>query len=194
VRENISVAFPQTFIQKLLNRVDVVDVVGRYVQLKNGGANLMGLCPSHGEKSPSFSVSPTEQFYHCFGCGANGNATGFVMERASMSFISFSCPCAYPHVPALVMSRPLRIEFEDAICHVTSRGDRREPIYKDDADRQAQLTVIAQAMERFDAQLLAYCLLGNHYHLVLHTGAGRQRRSRPSLRPAGHRFAKSPGP
>ena len=194
MRENISVVFPQTFIQKLLNRVDVVDVVGRYVQLKNGGANLMGLCPSHGEKSPSFSVSPTEQFYHCFGCGANGNATGFVMERAGMSFISFSCPCAHPHVPALVMSRPLRIEFEDAICHVTSRGDRREPIYKDDADRQAQLTVIAQAMERFDAQLLAYCLLGNHYHLVLHTGAGRQRRSRPSLRPAGHRFAKSPGP
>jgi DNA primase len=81
------VAIPQTFIQELLNRVDVVDVVGRYVQLKKGGANLMGLCPFHGEKSPSFSVSPTKQFYHCFGCGANGNAIGFLMEHAGMSFI-----------------------------------------------------------------------------------------------------------
>jgi len=80
-------AIPQTFIQELLNRVDVVDVVGRYVQLKKGGANLMGLCPFHGEKSPSFSVSPTKQFYHCFGCGANGNAIGFLMEHAGMSFI-----------------------------------------------------------------------------------------------------------
>jgi DNA primase len=81
------VAIPQTFIQELLNRVDVVDVVGRYVQLKKGGANLMGLCPFHGEKSPSFSVSPTKQFYHCFGCGANGNAIGFLMEHAGMTFI-----------------------------------------------------------------------------------------------------------
>ena len=80
-------AIPQTFIQELLNRVDVVDVVGRYVQLKKGGANFMGLCPFHGEKSPSFSVSPTKQFYHCFGCGANGNAIGFLMEHAGMSFI-----------------------------------------------------------------------------------------------------------
>ncbi len=68
------------------------------------------------------------------------------------------------------MSRPLRIEFPGAVYHVTSRGDRREAIYRDDADRRAQLEVIAQAMDRFDAQVLAYCLMGNHYHLVLHTG------------------------
>jgi DNA primase len=80
-------AIPQTFLQELLARVDIVDIVGRYVQLKKGGANLMGLCPFHGEKSPSFSVSPTKQFYHCFGCGANGNAIGFLMEHAGMSFI-----------------------------------------------------------------------------------------------------------
>ncbi len=85
--QNTPVAIPQTFIQELLNRVDVVDVVARYVQLKKGGANFMGLCPFHGEKSPSFSVSPTKQFYHCFGCGANGNAIGFLMEHAGMSFI-----------------------------------------------------------------------------------------------------------
>ena len=67
------------------------------------------------------------------------------------------------------MARPLRIEFPGAVYHVTSRGDRREPIYRDDDDRLAQLDVIAQAMDRFDAQVLAYCLMGNHYHLVLHT-------------------------
>jgi DNA primase len=80
-------AIPQTFIQELLARADVVEIVGRYVQLKKGGANFMGLCPFHGEKSPSFSVSPTKQFYHCFGCGKNGNAIGFLMEHAGMNFI-----------------------------------------------------------------------------------------------------------
>ena len=70
------------------------------------------------------------------------------------------------------MSRPLRIEFPGAVYHVTSRGDRRESIYCDDDDRLAHLDVIAHAMDRLDAQLLAYCLMGNHYHLVLHTRAG----------------------
>lgn len=67
------------------------------------------------------------------------------------------------------MSRPLRIEFPGALYHVTSRGDRREPIFVDDADRRALLEVVAQAMQRFDAEVLAYCLMGNHYHFVLHT-------------------------
>ncbi len=80
-------AIPQTFIQELLARADVVDIVGRHVQLKKGGANFMGLCPFHGEKSPSFSVSPSKQFYHCFGCGKNGNAISFLMEHAGMTFI-----------------------------------------------------------------------------------------------------------
>ncbi len=78
---------PQSFIQELLARVDVVDIVGRYVPLKKGGANFMGLCPFHGEKSPSFSVSPSKQFYHCFGCGKNGNAISFLMEHAGMGFV-----------------------------------------------------------------------------------------------------------
>ena len=80
-------AIPQTFIQELLDRTDVVEVVGRYVTLKKGGANYMGLCPFHGEKSPSFSVSPTKQFFHCFGCGKNGNAIGFLMDHAGMNFV-----------------------------------------------------------------------------------------------------------
>jgi DNA primase len=81
------VTIPQTFIQELIARADVVEIVGRYVQLKKGGANFMGLCPFHGEKSPSFSVSPSKQFYHCFGCGKNGNAISFLMDHAGMSFV-----------------------------------------------------------------------------------------------------------
>lgn len=67
------------------------------------------------------------------------------------------------------MARPLRIEFPGAVYHVTSRGDRREPIFVDDEDRQGLLRVVAQALSRFDAQALSYCLMGNHYHFVLHT-------------------------
>jgi DNA primase len=85
--DNPGMAIPQSFLSELLARVDVVEVVGKYVQLKKGGANYMGLCPFHGEKSPSFSVSPTKQFYHCFGCGKNGNAIGFLMDHTGMSFI-----------------------------------------------------------------------------------------------------------
>ena len=78
---------PDSFKQDLLNRVDVVDVVQRYVQLRKAGANYVGLCPFHNEKTPSFSVSPTKQFYHCFGCGAHGNAIGFLMAYAGMGYV-----------------------------------------------------------------------------------------------------------
>lgn len=80
-------AIPNDFIQELISRTDVVDVVGQHVQLKKGGANLMGLCPFHNEKSPSFTVSPSKQFYHCFGCGKNGNAISFLMDYLGLSFI-----------------------------------------------------------------------------------------------------------
>lgn len=80
-------AIPQSFIQELIARADVVEIVGRTVQLKKGGANFMGLCPFHAEKSPSFTVSPSKQFYHCFGCGKHGNAIGFLMEHAGMNFV-----------------------------------------------------------------------------------------------------------
>jgi REP element-mobilizing transposase RayT len=70
------------------------------------------------------------------------------------------------------MARPLRIEFPGAIYHVTSRGDRREPIFEDDEDRHNFLAIVGQAMERFDATVLAYCLMNNHYHIVVHTRRG----------------------
>jgi len=78
---------PQDFIQQLLARVDIVDVVGKHVKLRRAGANFLGLCPFHGEKSPSFTVSPTKQFYHCFGCGAHGSAIGFLMEHAGQGYV-----------------------------------------------------------------------------------------------------------
>jgi len=77
---------PQSFIQELLNRLDIVDVVERYVPLKKAGANYVACCPFHNEKTPSFSVSPAKQFYHCFGCGAHGSAISFVMEHQGLSF------------------------------------------------------------------------------------------------------------
>ncbi|MFZ8944303.1 MAG: DNA primase [Methylophilaceae bacterium] len=78
---------PESFIQELLNRVDVVDVVDKKVQLKKAGANFVACCPFHKEKTPSFSVSPSKQFYHCFGCGAHGSAISFLIEYDGMTFV-----------------------------------------------------------------------------------------------------------
>jgi DNA primase len=78
---------PQSFIQDLLGRVDIVEVIDRYVKLKRTGSNYAACCPFHTEKSPSFTVSPTKQFYHCFGCGAHGTAIGFMMEYGGLGFV-----------------------------------------------------------------------------------------------------------
>ena len=77
---------PPAFLHDLLARADIVEIVGRHVQLKKSGGTHKGLCPFHGEKSPSFTVSATRQTYHCFGCGVHGNAIGFLMAHAGMSF------------------------------------------------------------------------------------------------------------
>ena len=77
---------PADFIQTLLARVDIVDVIDRYVPLRKAGANHVACCPFHSEKTPSFTVSQTKQFYHCFGCGAHGTAIGFLMEHGGKSF------------------------------------------------------------------------------------------------------------
>lgn len=74
------------YIKDLLSRVDIVEVVGQTVSLRRHGLNYFGRCPFHSEKSPSFTVSPQKQFFHCFGCGAHGSALGFVMDHEGMSF------------------------------------------------------------------------------------------------------------
>ncbi|HEX8986821.1 MAG TPA: DNA primase [Rhodocyclaceae bacterium] len=78
---------PESFIQELLARVDIVEVVERYVALRKAGANYSACCPFHSEKTPSFTVSPSKQFYHCFGCGAHGSAIGFVMQYSGVGFV-----------------------------------------------------------------------------------------------------------
>ena len=78
---------PNSFIQDLLARIDIVDVVERHVPLRKAGANYSACCPFHSEKSPSFTVSPAKQFYHCFGCGAHGSAIGFLMQHTGIGFI-----------------------------------------------------------------------------------------------------------
>jgi DNA primase len=124
---------PESFIQELLARVDVVDVVGRYVQLRKGGANLLGLCPFHNEKSPSFTVSPTKQFYHCFGCGAHGSAITFLMEHTGASF-----PEA---VRTLAGSAGMAVPEEDRSPRQRAEFARR----KEEVSRHTQVLEAAQA-------------------------------------------------
>ena len=132
-------AIPQNFIQELVSRADIVEIVGRYVQLKKGGANYMGLCPFHGEKSPSFSVSPSKQFYHCFGCGKNGNAISFMMEHAGMTFIE--------SVQDLAQQFGMQIPEDDATPQDRERAAQQRA-------RQATLTdVLEKAGEAYRRHL-----------------------------------------
>lgn len=77
----------QQTIQQITNRIDILDVVGEFVKLKKRGANYLGLCPFHGEKSPSFTVSPAKEIYKCFGCGKSGNSISFLMEHEKYSYV-----------------------------------------------------------------------------------------------------------
>ena len=83
----MSGSIPQYFIDELLARADIVDIVGSRVQLKKAGKEYKACCPFHDEKSPSFTVSPSKQFYHCFGCGENGTALGFLMAYDHLGFV-----------------------------------------------------------------------------------------------------------
>ena len=78
---------PQNFIDELLVRTDIVELVDGYVPLTKKGKEYMACCPFHNEKTPSFTVSPDKQFYHCFGCGAHGTAIGFLMEFDHFDFV-----------------------------------------------------------------------------------------------------------
>ncbi|MDQ7988174.1 MAG: DNA primase [Candidatus Dactylopiibacterium sp.] len=111
---------PESFIQDVLARTDIVGLIERYVPLKRGGANYMACCPFHNEKSPSFSVSPTKQFYHCFGCGAHGTAIGFLMEYCGMSFrdavkdLAQQCGLQMPEDDAPQQDRARTVSLLDA--------------------------------------------------------------------------------
>jgi len=78
---------PESFIEELLGRVDIVELIERSVPLKRSGREFHACCPFHDEKTPSFTVSPQKQFYHCFGCGAHGDAIGFLMRADNLDFV-----------------------------------------------------------------------------------------------------------
>lgn len=80
-------ALPQSFLNELIYRCDIVEVISRYVSLKKSGSGYVGLCPFHNEKTPSFSVSGEKQFFHCFGCGEGGNVIGFIMKEENLPFL-----------------------------------------------------------------------------------------------------------
>lgn len=132
---------PPSFVQELLSRVDIVEVVGRYVQLKKAGINHKGLCPFHGEKTPSFIVSASRQTYHCFGCGVHGNAIGFLMENAGMGFIDA--------VRDLAQQVGLAVPEDDRSPHERERAAELK-------QKQATLNdVLAKAAEHYRKQLKA---------------------------------------
>ncbi len=126
---------PDSFKQDLLNRVDIVDVVSRYVTLKKGGANFQGLCPFHTEKSPSFTVSPAKQFYHCFGCGAHGNAIGFLMAYGGMGYVD--------SVKDLAAGAGMTVPEAQRTPQEAERRERETDLY----------AVMDRAMEFYRAQL-----------------------------------------
>jgi DNA primase len=130
---------PPTFIHDLLARADVAEVVGRSVQLKKAGANYKGLCPFHGEKSPSFVVSPTRQTYHCFGCGVHGNAIGFLMEHSGLGFIDA--------VKELASTMGVAVPDDDASPAERAQAEKAK-------EQRATLTeVLKKAAQHYRAQL-----------------------------------------
>lgn len=132
---------PSGFIQELLTRTDIVDVVGRHVELKRAGLNYMGLCPFHGEKSPSFSVSPSKQFYYCFGCHASGDAIRFLTEHLGLSF--------HEAVTDLARSAGLVVPEDEA-----SPAERA--LVQQQREHQATLTdVLERAADHFRKELKA---------------------------------------
>ena len=130
---------PPTFVHDLLSRIDIVEIVSRSVELKRAGATWKGLCPFHGEKSPSFTVSPSRQTYHCFGCGVHGNAVGFLMEQHGMGFIE--------------AVRDLAQQAGMTVPEDTSSAAERDAAVAQ-KKRQATLSdVLAQAAEGYRRQL-----------------------------------------
>ena len=132
---------PPSFLHDLLARADIVELVGRYVQLKKAGATHKGLCPFHGEKSPSFTVSASRQTYHCFGCGVHGNAIGFLMEHSGLSFVDA--------VRDLAQQNGMQVPEDEASPEERERASQLK-------QKQATLSdVLARAAEHYRKQLKA---------------------------------------
>lgn len=132
---------PTSFIQELVSRLDIVEVVGRSVELKKAGINHKGLCPFHGEKTPSFIVSPSRQTYHCFGCGAHGDALRFTIEHRGLGFVDA--------VHELAQMAGLQVPQDDATPQERARAAQAKA-------QQASLSdLLSRAAEHYRKQLKA---------------------------------------
>jgi len=147
LRDNPVVAIPQHFIQELLARADVVEIVGRYVQLKKTGANFSGLCPFHSEKTPSFTVSPAKQFYHCFGCGKSGNAIGFLMEHTGAGFVEAVHDLARQYGLAVPEDERSPAERERAAREASQRLTLTEVLARAEKSYREQLKASPRAID-----------------------------------------------
>ncbi len=126
---------PQHFIDDLVTRVDIVELIDRRVPLKRSGRNYQACCPFHSEKTPSFTVSPDKQFYHCFGCGAHGTAIGFLMEYERLEFVEA--------IEELARMAGVQVPREGGSDIQSAKRDQSKPLY----------TVLEQAAEFYQQQL-----------------------------------------
>ncbi|MBB5205963.1 DNA primase [Inhella inkyongensis] len=130
---------PPEFLQQLLGRLDIAEVVGAHVQLKKAGGNLKGLCPFHGEKTPSFNVNPARQTYHCFGCGAHGDAVRFLMEHLGLGFIE----------AVQDLARRVGLDVPDDRRSAAERAQAAQA----KVEQKGLSELLAQAMEHYRGQL-----------------------------------------
>jgi len=136
---------PQTFIDDLISRTDIVEIVGSRVPLKKKGKEYSACCPFHNEKTPSFTVSENKQFYHCFGCGAHGTALGFLMEYENLDFVDA--------VEALAAEYNLDVPREHSgHTHQKSAGDDKRPLY----DALDKVTLLFQQQLKSSDKAIQY--------------------------------------
>ncbi|MEJ7137600.1 DNA primase, partial [Amphibiibacter pelophylacis] len=133
---------PPGFVNELLDRTDIVKVVGRAVSLKKAGALFKGLCPFHGEKTPSFVVTPQRGTWHCFGCGVHGNAVGFLMDHHGLGFVEAVQDLASMAGMTVPEERP---------ATPAQRAQRQQQV----REQQTLVSVMTQAQERYVQQLAA---------------------------------------
>ena len=112
---------PQSFIDELIARADIVEIINARVPLKKKGREYTACCPFHNEKTPSFTVSETKQFYHCFGCGAHGTAIGFLMEYEHLDFVDA--------IEMLAAEYHVEVPREDAPDTTGHKRDDKQPLY-----------------------------------------------------------------
>ena len=135
---------PQSFIDELIARADIVEVINARVPLKKKGREYTACCPFHNEKTPSFTVSETKQFYHCFGCGAHGTAIGFLMEYEHLDFVDA--------IETLAAEYHVEVPREDSAVQSGLKRDEKQPLY----DVLEQTSQLYQQQLRHSERAVAY--------------------------------------